>query len=199
MLPKLLPTLALALAALPACAADRSTDPLAPVVQCLADGDFKLAQQQRLPATSTSRQVATAAGNYAVSTADGYRLLVHKASSAPLVNLKVELSAPGKFAADRVTVLAQLREMSNKRPPGMMALTLSEVNGVEVMAVNNPTIERGGPISLYTLAHEGSGVISTAYILSQPKEVREFGNYEQYAALRDQFIAKLAGCLAAQN
>lgn len=199
MFEKLLPTLAFALAALPASAVDRDTDPLAPVVQCVADGDYKLAQQQRLPASATSRQVATAAGNYTVSTADGYRVLVHKASSAPLVNLKVELSAPGKFAADRVTVLAQLKEMSNKRPSGMPALAMSEVDGVEIMAVNNSTIERGGPISLYTLAHEGSGIISTAYILSQPKEVREFGNYEEYAALRDQFIAKLAGCLAAKN
>lgn len=59
-----------------------------------------------------------AAGERPVSTADGYRLMLFRRSRLPLVNLKIERSAAGQFAADRETIVAYMQEMSaSSRPP----------------------------------------------------------------------------------
>ena len=64
------------------------------------------------------------------------------------------------------------------------------------MALNNLTLT-GDVISLYTLISEKNNVIATAYLLNQKPAERKFKNFEQYQALRDDFIHSLAVCMAA--
>jgi hypothetical protein len=182
----------------PAVAQERTADPLGGLAHCFDDGEFRVASSARLPASKQFREVQTRNGAARVSTVDGYRLMLHKESRAPLVNLKVEKSADGQFEQDRAAVLAYMELFSETRGEGATALEVTRQEGVEVMALNQPGIDGGGPLSFYSFTHQPSGVIGTAYILSQPPAMREFRNYAEYTSLRDRFVGKLVRCMAQQ-
>lgn len=185
-------------AALATQAQERMGDPLAPLAQCINRSEFQFKAQDRLPAGATTRSVKLATGEGQVSTADGYRLMLFRKSSLPFVNLKIERSADGRFAADRDTILAQMQQMSaNSKPPHQVPLETDARQGVEVLGLNNAGIaETPGIISFYTLLHAASGTVASAYVLNQPADRRDFATDAQYQALRDQFIASLANCMA---
>lgn len=187
-----------ALAMAPAVAQERAADPLGGLAHCFDDGEFRVASSARLPATKQFREVQTRHGAARVSTVDGYRLMLHKGSQAPLVNLKMEKSADGQFEQDRAAVLAYMELFSDTRGEGAKPLEVTRHDGVEVMALNQPGIDAGGPLSFYSFTHQASGVIGTAYILSQPPSIREFRNYAEYTSLRDRFVGKLVQCMAQQ-
>jgi len=185
-------------AAAPAPAQERAADPLGGLAHCFDDGEFRVASRLRQPASKQFREVQTRNGAARVSTVDGYRLTLYKDSTAPLVNLKVEKSADGQFDADRETVLAYMELFSDTRSAGASALEVTRQDGVEVMALNQPGIDSGGPLSFYSFTHQASGIIGTAYILAQPAPLREFHNYAEYTSLRDRFVGKLVRCMAQQ-
>jgi hypothetical protein len=82
-----------------------------------------------------------------------------------------------------VTIVAQMQEMSaSSKPPYQVPLETDARQGVEVLGLNQAGIAQAqGIISLYTLLHAASGTVATD---------------AQYQALRDQFIASLASCMA---
>lgn len=188
--------------ALPATAADRQVaeaarpDPLGMLAHCFDGSEFRVASSLRLPASKQFREVQTRQGALQISTVDGYRLMLHKDSRAPLVNLKLEKSAEGRFADDREAVLKSMDLFSDGRGAGAKALEVTRRDGVEVMALDQSSIDGGGPLSFYTLVHQRSGTIGTAYFLSQPAGVREFNNYAEYSSLRDRVVGKLVQCMA---
>lgn len=186
------------LATLGAHAQDRTADPLAPLAQCINRSQFQFRTQDRLPAGATTRIVKMAAGDRQISTADGYRLMLFRKSSLPFVNLKIERSAEGQFAADRETIVAQMREMAARgKLPQQLPLETDARDGVEVLGLNNASIAQAqGIISLYTLLHAASGTVATAYLLNQPADPRDFATDAQYQALRTQLIASLVSCMA---
>jgi hypothetical protein len=188
---------AMLVAAAPGHAQDRSTDPLRGVAHCFDTGEFKVKSRDRLPATSTSRMVDTDTGPMPVSTADGYRLMVYRASAEPLVNLKIERSAAGKFDADRDAILRQLAALSARvKPPYQLPVETSTQSGIDIAALNKPAIGTAGVISLVQLFDAASGTIATAAILNQAPAVREYASQEAYDTLRDRFVATLASCMA---
>jgi hypothetical protein len=186
------------LVALGAQAQDRTADPLAPLAQCINRSEFKFKTQDRLPAGATARVVKMAAGARQISTADGYRLMLFRKSRLPFVNLKIELSAEGQFAADRETIVAQMQEMAaTGKPQQQLPLETDTRDGVEVLGLNKTSIAQApGIISLYSLLHGASSTVATAYILNQPADPRDFSTDAQYQALRDQFLASLVACIA---
>ena len=183
----------------PAIAQERAADPLGGLAHCFDNTEFRVTSSARLPASKQFREVQTRDGAARVSTVDGYRLMLHKDSAAPLVNLKVEKSAEGRFEQDRAAVLAYMELFSDTRGEGAQPLEVTRQDGVEVMALNQPGIDAGGPLSFYSFAHQASGVIGTAYILAQPAAMREFRNYAEYTSLRDRFVGKLVRCMAQQQ
>jgi hypothetical protein len=115
-----------------------------------------------------------------------------------LVNLKLERSAEGRFAADRAAIVAQMEKMAaSTKAPHQVALETSMRNGIEVLALNNPSIDHSsGVISLYTLMDARSGTVATAYVLNQRAEIREYANDSDYSALRDRFIGVVSDCMS---
>lgn len=188
---------AMLVAAAPGHTEDRTTDPLRGVAHCFDTGEFKVKTRDRLPATSTSRNVNTSAGPAQVSTADGYRLMVYRASPEPLVNLKIERSADGKFDADRDAIMRQLATTSARATPAnSVPVATSTQNGIDIAALDNPAIGTRGVISMVQLFDSATGTIATATILNQAPSVREYANQEAYNALRNRFVTALASCMA---
>lgn len=108
--------LSLLLAAPGVHAGERSGDTLAALTVCFAGTEFRATSTERLPAGVTARTVETASGPLSVSLADGYRQVIHRHGTAPLVNplvnLKLERSAAGQFGADRAAILQQMTYMA---------------------------------------------------------------------------------------
>jgi hypothetical protein len=192
----LLPIAAL-IVALNANAQGRTADPLGPLAQCVNNGEFHFEKLDRFPMGKNSRVVNTSAGQVQVTVADGYRLMIYRKSSSPLVNLKIERSVEGQFAADRTTLITQMKEMAaSSKAPHIVPLETSMRNGVEVLALNNPSIDHAnGIISFYTLLEARSGTVASAYVLNQRPEVREYSTDAEYATLRDRFIGLLTECM----
>ena len=170
-------------------------DPLRPLTNCSFGNDLQARSVHRWPASLSSRLVQTSTGPMKVSVADGYRVMLAFPGTAPFVNLKIERSQPGKLAADRTAILAQMTSFAATPGATVAPFKVVERHGVEIMALNNPTLN-GGVISIYTLISEKSNVIATAYLLNQKPSERKFKDYEQYQALRDDFIFALAVCMA---
>lgn len=191
----LVPTLLIAFYAI---AQERSTDPLSTLTKCVNDKEFHSDRKDRLPIEATFRMVNSSARQARVSTADGYRLMMYRKSASPLVNLKLERSAEGQFSADRDVIIAQMKDISSQtKPPHQVSLEISTRDGIEILALNNPSIEHSpGVISFYTLFDARNNTVATAYLLNQRPEIREYSNDVEYAVLRDQFIDLLSNCLS---
>lgn len=185
---------ALVLSSVTASAQERPDDPLRPLTTCAFGKDLQAKSVSRWTA-GASRMVQTTGGPMSVSVADGYRMLLAFPGSAPFVNLKLERSQPGKLAADRTAILAQMTSFAATPGAKVAPFKVIERNGVEIMALNNAELTPG-VISVYTLISEKTNVIATAYLLNQKPEQRKFQTFEQYQALRDEFIYSLAVCMA---
>lgn len=186
--------LVLGAASATAAAQERPADPLRQLTTCSFGKDLQARNVSRWTA-GASRMVQTANGPMQVSVADGYRMLLAFPGTAPFVNLKLERSQPGKLAADRTAILAQMTSFAATPGAQVAPFKVVERNGVEIMALNNSEL-RSGVISVYTLISEKSNVVATAYLLNQKPDERKFQNFEQYQALRDEFIYSLAVCMA---
>ena len=175
--------------------AQRATDVLGPIVNCVAAGKFSVLKQDRLPATVTSRSVETASGDKAVSLADGYRVILATAQGLPFLNLKVELSVASSAVADREAVEEQMKVFPTRRAPGQMALQRTSAGGVDVLALHQPNLDGGGPISFYSFLQPAKSIIVTLYVLNQEAPKRAFSTYAEYEALRDEAAHLVQGCL----
>ena len=141
-----------------------------------------------------ARMVGSGSARQDVSVADGYRVMLAFPDTDAFVNLKIERSVPGHYAQDKQAVLDQMQAIGKRGPGGADALARSVDRGIDIAALNNPTLA-GGIVSVYSLFDERQEVIATAYLLNQKR--RAFQSYEEYQGLRDRFIGDLAGCMAA--
>jgi hypothetical protein len=180
-----------------AVAADRSDDSLRPIVDCMKRGRLSLVDEatKRWPADADHRMVTTAAGPRRVSVADGYLLLLESGFATPFVNLKLERSAAGSFADDRAAVLAQMQMFSDRLGPSDKRLQISERDGIEIMALNEPTTAVSGAIGVYSLFVARADLVATVYIVNQPSDRRRIVSMSEYEALRDRLIDDLVACL----
>ncbi|KQQ96266.1 hypothetical protein [Massilia sp. Leaf139] len=177
---------------LPALAAD---DALASPAACPWQDDLKPVSFTRVPGPFT-RTVDTDAGKQSVSVAMGQRVMLAYPGTDPFVNLKLERSVAGHYAADKAAIMAQLRMIERKAPPESGDRVQRVERGLEVVALNNRTLTPG-VVSMVVWFDDVHGVIATAYLLNQKPERRAFQNFEEYAILRDRFIGDYTACMAA--
>lgn len=168
-------------------------DALTGISHCFDKGEFHANSRDHRTAGSPWRDVRTANGPARVSVVDGYRLMVYRDSTEPLVNLKLERSADGQFAADRAAIASQMAAASAK---SAVRVENSTREGIDIVAINNPALGTPGVISMVTLFDAATATIATAYILNQAPAVREYKDQAAYDALRDRFVTALAVCMA---
>jgi len=192
--------LAMIVAAATTRAQDRSTDPLQRITQCFRGGEFHAEGTYRLSESVVSRQVDTATGPMRVSIDDGYRMMIYRKSTAPLVNLLIERSAAGQFASDREAISRHMAALAaGSPPPEKVNVEHSALHGIDIIAINKPAMETSGVISMVQLFDAATGTIATAHILNQQGPAREFTSAADYAVLRDRFIGALSACMARKS
>ena len=178
--------------------AQRSSDPLAAIVRCVAGGGFAVLTTDRLPDSVTARSVMTQGGNRRVSMKDGYRIILATDKGEPFVNLKVEQSDPGLAADDRAAVEAQM-QMFTTNTPRHLTLERRSLNGADLLGMDLPGLDVQGPISFYSAFVPARSLIATLYVLNQAPERRAFASYAEYTTLRDQALSLVTGCLRTEG
>ena len=188
--------LSAALAAAPGRSQDRPGDALQHLSHCFDTGEFHARSRDHRTAGNAWRDVQTATGTARISVADGYRLMLYRDTTEPLVNLKIERSADGKFDADRDVVMRQLARLAGAtKAPHQVAVETGTTDGVDVAALHN-RVGTPGVVSLVTLFDAATGTIATAYILNQAPATRDYADQAGYDALRERFVGALAVCMA---
>lgn len=175
--------LASAFAASAAALAQRSGDPLKPIVECItASGGLHALEQSRLPEHIGARRVDTPQGTARVSLADGWRLLLApRGSSTPSLNLKVERSLPALFDADRAALRGQMAFFVS-RAPAALPLRDEAVGGVDLLLLRRPELAGRGAMGVATLTNATTQVVASATFLD--------------AASFDNTLQLLLGCAA---
>lgn len=176
--------------------AQREADSLAPMVQCLRSGKLAAKEVNRLPEAVKARSVETLSGSRAVSTVDGYRVILTTAQGKPFINLKIEQSAAAQAASDRDAVVAQMEAFSSQRTPDQQPLSRRVLGDVEVLALHQPSLDRKGPLSFYSMFVPTKSMIATLYVLNQDGSDRAFSTFSDYEQLRDEAADWVRGCLA---
>ena len=146
---------------------------LLPYTRCPLSGGLASTTVERAPSLPMARPVETAAGEKRVSVADGYQIILAFPNTDPFVNLKVELSVAGRYAADKQIVLEQMQHMSATARGAAVKLERSATGGVDIAALNNPGLDGAG-LGLYTFFVDAKNIIVTAYILNQLPNRRAF-------------------------
>lgn len=88
-----------------------------------------------------------------------------------------------------------MRAFASRRPPHAKDLASSNVRGLEVLALHQPDLNRGGPVSFISAFAESRLLVATAYVLNQDPARRAFSTYEQYESLRDEAMQHIFGCI----
>jgi len=139
-----------------------------------------------------ARTVDTDKGRQSVSVGEGLRVMLAFPDTDPFVNLKIERSVPGHYAQDKQVILDQLQFIGKRGPGGAAAVERSVDKGIDIAALNNPTLA-GGVVSVYHLFDDEQEVVATAYLLNQKR--RAFQTFEEYKGLRDRLIGDLTSCM----
>jgi hypothetical protein len=176
----------------------RQPSRLLPYTRCELSGGLAPTIVERAASLPMARPVETSRGQKRVSVADGYRMILAYPNTDPFVNLKIELSVDGQYAADKQTVLEQMQNMSATSRGVAVNLERSVAGGVDIAALNNPGLE-GAALSFYTFFDDAKEVIVTAYVLNQLPARRAFQTVAEYQRLRDKFVSEFAACLREDN
>lgn len=141
----------------------------------------------RLPEESrTSRDVITEKGEVPVSVADGYRILYDNCKGATFVNMKVELSHPGAYAADRNAILDNIAYMS-RHDAGSESFTKMGTGRYEIFGFSKNDSVSGNIKGVYVMFPK-KDVVVYIYFNNLPPEYGVFKNMDEYRQQRDIFL-----------
>jgi hypothetical protein len=177
------------------------TDPLYPYTTCEVPGDLKIKEATRRTAGDKYREVITDNGKQKVSVLDGYRVIFAYSDLAYyFANVKIEQSAPGRYAQDKEILVNELKHYSNtKQATGMAFSDRTLINGFEHYGIDRDKIDIGGQVGIHVLFYDPVHLVVTVYFLNQSKAVpannRRFETIKQYQELRDDFLSHYSECL----
>jgi hypothetical protein len=176
--------------------AREASNGLKPYTECqFADG-LTAVSVDRLPGTGVRhRTVETADGERRVSMTDGYRVLLAYPGTDYFANVKVERSAPEEYVSDKAVIVAGLEQLAPTGGPGRGTVVHRHLRGLDMVSLDNTSINVRGPISMYVLFNDSTQTVATVYFLNQRADRRRFQTFEEYAALRDTFLEEYTKCI----
>lgn len=161
---------------------------------CPATGDLTVVSTTIRPGP-WMRKVDTDTGKQEVSVAMGVRMILAFPGTDPFVNLKLERSVAGRYAADKAAILAHMQAIARRAPPESGDFTRRVDQGIEVVALDNRTLTPG-IVSMVVLFDDRHGVVATAYLMNPKPQRRAFQTIGEYVSLRNRLVADQTTCMA---
>jgi hypothetical protein len=131
-----------------------------------------------------------------VSVVDGYRVMYSYPRTLPFARLSVERSDAGSYAADKRTLTGYFAAIAHA--DDNTALSAFSAGGFAVQSLTKKALG-GTTLGITQLLSDADGVIVTIYFLNQVPELRQFGSYEEFVRLRDEFVRGYAECAASRR
>jgi hypothetical protein len=172
-----------------------SADHLKPLTACMAVGPHKIDAIDRLPQSTKHRSVLTENGERAVSTDDGYRVVLSWPTGGVFANFKIERSRPGNFADDREAIVSQMRLIATRSSPSAAPPLIEKRSGVEIVQLQRIDPAGRGASGFLTLFEPRTQAVVTAYLMNQSGPGKPFTTVEEYHLHRDSFIDAAVFCL----
>lgn len=149
----------------------------------------------KLPEQFKLRAVQLPSGSAQVSVVEGFRFpVMPEGKTEPFANVKIELSETDKFAADRETIVANIRWIhSTSKDMEAPQPLLVDLNGFEGPMVGRASFS-GTTLALMALFNEKEKLVVTIYLENAPPEQRGFQTKEQWNGMRDRFLIALTSC-----
>ncbi len=149
----------------------------------------------KLPENFKMRAVQLPNGSAQVSVVEGFRFpMIPEGKTEPFANVKIELSEPDKFAADRETIVANIRWIhSTSKDMETPQPLLVDLNGFEGPMINRGSFS-GTTLALLALFNEKEKLIVTVYLENAPPEQRGFQTKDEWNGMRDRFLVALTSC-----
>jgi len=176
-------------------------DPLKPYTSCKVPGDLVIKEVTRRKTSNAFREVITDNGKQKVSVADGYRVMfAYPDLTYYFTNVKIEQSAPDKYAQDKDILINQLKHYTTtKEPSAMLFADKTLLNGFEHYGLDRDKIDVGDQVGMHVLFYEPARLVVTIYFLNQSKAIflnkRRFETIKEYGDLRDDFLNNYSECL----
>jgi len=168
---------------------------LQPYIHCdgFAGGVRGVTLDRRPPTAQPWREVSSGGRTWRVSVVEGYRVMYSYPRTYPFANLKAERSDPAKYAADKQVVMRSLEELAG-------ADGNTELAGFSNQGFSGQTVTKkelaGSTIGITQIFSDRDLVIVTIFFLNQAPQNRKFETYEEFIALRDDFVRGYIECVA---
>ena len=149
----------------------------------------------KLPENFKMRAVQLPSGSAQVSVVEGFRFpAIPEGKTEPFANVKIELSEPDKFVADRETIISNIRWIhSTSKDMEAPQPLLVDLNGFEGPMINRASFS-GTTLALIALFNEKEKVVVTIYLENAPPEQRGFQTKDEWNGMRDRFLVALTSC-----
>ena len=174
-----------------ASAQQRDIDPLGPLTKCFDGTWLRVGFTDRRSATTNWRMLEVRDGQAKVSVDDGYRLMLYTDGPKPVVNLKIERSAPAHIVDDRAAIVAHMQYLVEHNPKGSLILDMAEQGSIEHLTLRKSTLDGHGVANIETLIQQRTGTVATAYLIDT--------NPTGFDASRRDFLVMLSACMEKQE
>src|SRR5919198_5165070 len=131
-----------------------------------------------------------------VSVIDGYLLMYSYPRMLPFARLNAERSEPRSYEADKRTLTEYFAGIAHA--DDNTALSAFSIGGFAIQSLSKKALG-GTTLGITQLLSDADGVIVTIYFLNQVQELRQFGSYEEFVRLRDEFVRGYAECAASRR
>ena len=168
---------------------------LQPYIHCdgFAGGVRGVTLDRRPPTAEPWREVSSGGSTSRVSVIEGYRVMYSYARTYPFANLKAERSDPSKYSEDKQVVVRSLAELAG-------ADGNTELVGFSNQRFSGQTVTKkelgGSTLGITQIFSDEDRVIVTIFFLNHAPQNRRFQTYEEFIALRDDFVRGYIECVA---
>ncbi len=163
---------------------------------CKFSDDLALVETTPLAKGIEGRTVKTIMGSKRVPLAGGVRLMYAYPNTEPLANVKVEQIPADDYEQAKQDLIANFEQILTADDSSSRNYALKpQMNALEIYGLDRKKLE-GGVLGIYLFFVDRTHTATTIYFLNQDPGVRKFDTLDEYATLRDRFLATYTGCAA---
>ena len=168
---------------------------LQPYIHCdgFAGGVRGVTLDRRPSTAEPWRDVSSGDRTWRVSVIEGYRVMYSYPRTYPFANLKAERSDPSKYGEDKQIVMKSLVELAGA--DGNTELVDFSNQGFSGQTVTKKELG-GSTLAITQIFSDEDSVIVTIFFLNHAPQNRRFQTYEEFIALRDDFVRGYIECAA---
>jgi hypothetical protein len=170
-------------------------NPLKAYASCYFPDGLQITSVDALDAGDLSRFVDSTAGPEKIDSVAAERVMFAYPLTDFFANVRVEELPADRYENLKDELLANLTYLESQPGGPQDAQSLpGDLHGFEVHGNNRQQLE-GDVLGMYVLFDDPAHVAATIHFLNQASWRRKFKSMDEYARLRDQFLATYTGCV----